>query len=176
MRIGLMAVALLALGGCGKPPADTVALNEAPVENLAANETVPDNAQIEALALGNLAEPEPAVMLGKVDLAQDVMGFGTEPFWSLNIHGTDIHYTDSSLETPVSEPFTGVKRVLTKGKAVYIASNSRGTPIELTLTAKPCLEVGEPEDTVPLTVELKIGGLVLHGCAGSAAMVEKLQK
>ena len=37
--------------------------------------------------------PQPAPVLGGVDLAQPVRALGTEPFWSVELTGTEMVYT-----------------------------------------------------------------------------------
>ena len=39
------------------------------------------------------AAPEPAPVLGGVDLAKPVRALGTEPFWSVELTGTEMVYT-----------------------------------------------------------------------------------
>jgi len=163
MRTLLMAAAVLALAGCDR---------SAPTNNVAGNIAEPSNAIV-----ANVVEVAPqapvAAMLGKVDLAKDLHAFGTEPFWGLDISGTKLVYTDGSLEEVKPESFADATRVVTGGKAVYTTTNKAGAPVVLTLTAKECLEVGEPEDADPLTVELKVGKDIRHGCAGPAEGAEK---
>jgi uncharacterized membrane protein len=108
-----------------------------------------------------------------VDLGKDVHAFGTEPFWGLDISGTRLVYTDASLEEIKPESFADATRVVTGGKAVYTTRNKAGALVIVTLTAEECLEAGEPEDSVPLTVELKVGKELRHGCAGPAEGAEK---
>jgi uncharacterized membrane protein len=162
MRTLLMGAALLALAGCDR---------SAPVTNAADNVAVPAAEPVNVVVANVVEVPveaPAAVTLGKVDLGKSVHAFGTEPFWGLDIDGTSLVYTDASLEELKPETFTDAARVVSGGKAVYTAKNKAGAAVTLTLTVEECLEAGEPEDAVPLTVELKIGDQVRHGCAGPA--------
>ncbi|MEZ0244760.1 MAG: hypothetical protein ACAH11_15410, partial [Sphingomonas sp.] len=75
-------------------------------------------------------------------------------------------FTDNSVDDPKPAPFYFVEPVIAGDTATYTTKNVAGDPVVLVLTRKDCLEVGEPEDTVPLTAKLTIGTTVRNGCAG----------
>jgi uncharacterized membrane protein len=143
MRI-LVLTGALALGACGSEPAQ---------ENAAANITAAPT-------------PPPSLMFGKVDLLKHVRAFGTEPYWIVDLAPGTIEFTDFSAEKPEPQPFYYVPPAIADGTARYTTRNRAGDAVVLTLTAEPCLEAGEEEDTQPLTAELRIGARTLRGCAG----------
>lgn len=144
MRTTLVAIAMLALTGCGGQPVESVANNvSAPTPT-----------------------PPPSVKLGDFELNQLVRVFGTEPYWTLDMGPGEMIFTDGSADEPKPEPLYWVAPAIVGETATYTTKNVAGETVVLTLTRKDCLEVGEPEDTVPLTAELKIGDKVRRGCAG----------
>jgi uncharacterized membrane protein len=154
MRIALLAVALT-LSGCG---GGSVVVN---AEN-AAGPAEPENASANVVA----AAPAPSVKLGDFELNQLLRVFGTEPFWTLDMGPGEMIYTDGSAEEPKPTPFYWADPVIAGDTATYTTKNVAGDVVVLVLTRKDCLEVGEPEDTVPLTAKLTIGTTVRNGCAG----------
>jgi uncharacterized membrane protein len=142
MRI-LMLVAVLALGGCGSKPTEKPTPKPKPTAT------------------------KPMAMLGTVDLTKPVHVFGVEPGWSLDVAPGDISFADFSGESIDPQPFFPVSPQLAGDRASWTTRNVAGETVVLTLTAKECLEAGEPEDSQPLTAELKIGAKTLKGCAGA---------
>jgi uncharacterized membrane protein len=135
---------LFALSACGSPE---------PEADNAANATV--------------AKPlPPSPKLAGVELMKPLHVFGTEPGWSLDLAPGSAVFTDFSTGKTVPEPLLSVAPVVSGNSAVYNSRGGQGTPAVLTLTAKECLEAGEPEDALPFTAELKINGKTLTGCAG----------
>ncbi|MCW3847530.1 hypothetical protein OF829_09775 [Sphingomonas sp. LB-2] len=153
MRLALLAITLT-LSACG---GGSMVVN---ADN-AATPAEPANA-------ANVAAPAPApsVKLGDFELNQLIRAFGTEPFWTLDLGPGDMIFTDNAVETPKPEPFYWVAPVVAGDTATYTTKNVAGDPVVLVLTRKDCLEVGEPEDTQPLTAKLTIGTKVRTGCAG----------
>jgi uncharacterized membrane protein len=142
MRIVMLA-AVLALGGCGSKPAEKPAPKPKP------------------------SPTKPVAMLGTVDLTRPVHVFGVEPGWSLDVAPGDISFADFSGDKTDPQPFFPVSPQLAGDRASWTTRNVAGETVVLTLTAKECLDAGEPEDSQPLTAELKIGAKTLNGCAGA---------
>ena len=140
MRHLLAAFAVLVLAGCS--PAEEQVQPESPPE-------------------------QPAPVLGGVDLARPVRALGTEPFWSVELTGTEIVYTaaePSGQRAPQPNP------VVQGTTATYEAETADGTDLRVTLIATECSD-GMSDRTYPLTAMVKIGDLDLTGCAASAAAV-----
>lgn len=113
------------------------------------------------------AQPEPAPMLGGVDLGQPIRALGTEPFWGVELTGTEIVYTGvdrPEQRAPQPEP-------LVQGTtANYEAETSAGTPISVMLAATECSD-GMSDRTYPLSAIVRIGDEVLTGCAATVAAI-----
>lgn len=155
MRVAMLAMPLLMLAGCG---GGSVVINQA-------NEVAAEPANA-----ANAAAPAPiqapSLKLGDFELNQLIRAAGSEPFWMLDLGPGELVYHDYSVDAPKPEPFYWAEPVIAGNTATYTTKNVAGEVVVLTLTRKDCLDVGEPEDTVPLTVELKIGTQVRRGCAG----------
>lgn len=156
MRVTMLAVPLLMLAGCG---GGSVVIN-------ATNEVTAEPANAANAAAPAPAPAAPSVKLSDFELNQPIRATGTEPFWMLDLAPGDMVYHDYSVDEPKPEPFYWVAPVLAGGAATYTTKNVAGEVVVLTLTRKDCLVVGEPEDTQPLTVELKVGAKTMRGCAG----------
>jgi uncharacterized membrane protein len=146
MRFLLVAGAALLLAGCGPTPDEQAAANAA---NAAA-----------------VPAPTPVAMLGTVNIARPVRAFGTEPYWTLDLAPGEMSFVERDVENPPVTPFYPVAPAIAGDTATWTTRNPAGEPVVVTLTAKECLEAGEPEDAAPLTAEVKIGARTLHGCAG----------
>lgn len=112
-------------------------------------------------------EPLPAPVLGGVDLAQPVRALGTEPFWSVELTGTEMVYTTPDLpeqRAPQSSP------VVQGTTAIWESETADGTALGVTLVATECSD-GMSDRTYPLTAMVKVGELELTGCAASSAAV-----
>ena len=134
----LTAVAVLSLSACS-PPA------EQPKE--------PDPA------------PEPAPVLGGVDLTKPLHALGNEPFWFVDLTGTELVYGGADRpeqRAPQSAP------VVQGTMAVWESTTTAGNPLTVTLTATDCSD-GMSDRTYPLTAMVKIGGETLMGCAATAS-------
>ncbi len=111
--------------------------------------------------------PEPAPVLGGVDLGQPVRALGTEPFWSVELTGTELVYTSPDApeqRAPRPEP------VAQGTTATYEAETADGTTLKVTLIATECSD-GMSDRTYPLTAMVKLGERDLTGCAASTAAV-----
>lgn len=111
--------------------------------------------------------PGPAPVLGGVDLAGPVRALGTEPFWSVELTGTELVYTtpeSPAQRAPQPSP-------LVQGTtATYEAETADGTALSVTLIATECSD-GMSDRTYPLTAMVKLGEQELTGCAASTAAV-----
>jgi len=113
------------------------------------------------------APPEPAPVLGGVDLARPVRALGTEPFWSVELTGTEMVY--SAPEPP--ERRAPQPRPLVQGTtATWESETADGAALRVTLIATECSD-GMSDRTYPLTAMVKIGDRELTGCAASSAAV-----
>lgn len=111
--------------------------------------------------------PAPAPVLGGVELAEPVRALGTEPFWSLELTGTELVYT--APETPGQR--APQPNPLVQGTtATWEAETADGTALSVTLIATECSD-GMSDRTYPLTALVKVGELALTGCAASVAAI-----
>ena len=111
--------------------------------------------------------PEPAPVLGGVDLAQPVRALGTEPFWSVELTGTEMVYTTpESPEQRAPQPNPAVQGTT----ATWETETVDGTALTVTLIATECSD-GMSDRTYPLTAMVKLGERELTGCAASTAAV-----
>ena len=139
MRPVFAALAVLALAACS--PADEPDQPDAPLE--------------------------PAPVLGGVDLAKPVRALGTEPFWSVELTGTEMVYTTP---TPPEQRAPQPDPVVQGTTATWETETADGTALSVTLVATECSD-GMSDRTYPLTAMVKLGELELTGCAASSAAV-----
>jgi uncharacterized membrane protein len=113
------------------------------------------------------APPEPAPVLAGVDLARPVRALGTEPFWSVELTGTEMVYsTPEPPELRAPQP-----RPLVQGTtATWETETADGTALSVTLAATECSD-GMSDRTYPLTAMVKVGEQELTGCAASSAAI-----
>jgi uncharacterized membrane protein len=110
---------------------------------------------------------QPAPVLGGVDLGQPVRALGTEPFWNVELTGTEMVYTAADApEQRAPQPGPVVQRTT----ATYEAETADGTDLRVTLIATECSD-GMSDRTYPLTAMVKVGDVDLTGCAASTAAV-----
>jgi uncharacterized membrane protein len=139
MRLVLAALSVLALAACSREP-------ETPAPGPA---------------------PEPAPTLAGVDLTRPVRALGTEPFWGVDLTGTEIVYSGADRpEQRAPQP----KPVLQGTTATFEAVTSAGNPISVMLAATECSD-GMSDRTYPLSAIVRIGGETLTGCAASVAAI-----
>lgn len=120
------------------------------------------DAEIEA---SEVAAPPPT--LAGVDLSQPVRALGTEPFWSLELNGTDMIYTSPEPgELRAPQPAALVQGTV----SVFEAATSDGSPMKVTLSATECSD-GMSDRTYPLTAIVELGERTLTGCAASTAAI-----
>ena len=120
------------------------------------------DSQVEA---SDVAVPPPT--LAGVDLSQPVRALGTEPFWSLELNGTDMIYTSPEPgELRAPQPAAVVQGTV----AMFEAATGDGQPMKVTLTATECSD-GMSDRTYPLTAIVELGERTLTGCAASTAAI-----
>ena len=113
------------------------------------------------------AAPEPAPVLGGVDLTRPVRVLGNEPFWAVEMTGTEMVFT-----TP-DRPGRRARRPdpLVQGTtATWETETADGAALSVTLVATECSD-GMSDRTYPLTAIVKLGDLTLTGCAASATAI-----
>ena len=111
--------------------------------------------------------PEPAPILAGVDLTKPVRALGTEPFWGVELTGTEIIY--SGVDRP--EQRAPQPRAVIQGTTVTLAGTTTGgTAISVMLAATECSD-GMSDRTYPLSAIVKVGDETLTGCAASSAAI-----
>lgn len=109
----------------------------------------------------------PPPTLAGVDLSQPVRALGTEPFWSLELTGTDMVYTSPEPgELRAPQPAAVVQGTV----AMFEAATADGQPMKVTLTATECSD-GMSDRTYPLTAIVELGERTLTGCAAATAAI-----
>ncbi len=111
--------------------------------------------------------PQPPPVLGGVDLAQPVRVLGNEPFWAVEMTGTEMVYTTPE---PPEQRAPQPQPVVQGTTVTYEAETADGTTLRVTLVATECSD-GMSDRTYPLTAMVKVGDRDLTGCAASVAAV-----
>jgi len=111
------------------------------------------------------APSEPAAVLGGVDLGRPVRALGTEPFWSVELTGTEMVYTSPD---PPEQRARQPEPVVQGTTATYEGETAAGSAMRVTLIATECSD-GMSDRIYPLTAIVKLGDLDLTGCAASTA-------
>ena len=111
--------------------------------------------------------PPAAVVLAGVDLNRPVRALGTEPFWSVELTGTEMVYTEPDPpEQRAPQPVAAVQGTT----VTYESETADGTPLSVTLVATECSD-GMSDRTYPLTAMVRLGARSLNGCAASVAAI-----
>lgn len=111
--------------------------------------------------------PEPASTLAGVDLSRPVRLLGTEPFWGIDLTGTEIVYSGADRpEQRGPQPKPTIQGTV----ATFETTTTAGSPIAITLTATECSD-GMSDRTYPLTALVEVGGETLMGCAASTSAI-----
>lgn len=107
--------------------------------------------------------PGPAPVLAGVDLGQPLRVGGNEPFWSVDLNGSEMVYfgVDRPEQRAPQPP-----PVLQGTMAIWETTTTTGNPLKVTLTATDCSD-GMSNRTYPLTALVVIGGETLMGCAST---------
>ena len=111
--------------------------------------------------------PERAPVLAGVDLTQPLRALGNEPFWAVELRGTEMVY--SGVDRPEQRAPQGAP-VIRGTMAVWEATTTAGTPLSVTLTATECSD-GMSSRTYPLTALVKVGEETLTGCAATVSAI-----
>jgi uncharacterized membrane protein len=109
--------------------------------------------------------PEPPAVLAGVDLTKPVLARGTEPFWSVELTGTEMVY--GGLDRP-EQRAPQPKATVQGTTATFEGVTASGTSLNVMLAATECSD-GMSDLTYPLSAIVKIGDETLNGCAGSSA-------
>lgn len=110
---------------------------------------------------------EPAPTLAGVDLTQPLRALGTEPFWSVDLTGTEMVYTSPE---PPEQRAARPEPVIQGTTATWESRTADGTGFSITLVATECSD-GMSDRTYPLTAMVRIGDASLSGCAASTAAI-----
>ena len=138
MRLTIPATAALLLAACSQPVEEP---QDAPVA------------------------PRAAAILAGVDLTKPIRVGGNEPFWSIELTGTEMVY--SGVDRPeqrAPHPAAVVQGTV----AVFESATAAGDPLKVTLTATECSD-GMSDREYPISAMVKIGEETLTGCAASAS-------
>ena len=112
-------------------------------------------------------EPTPAPVLAGVDLTRPLRALGTEPFWAVELTGSELVY--SGVDRPEQRAPQG-QPTMQGTMAIWEATTGAGQPLKVTLTATDCSD-GMSDRTYPLTAMVTIGEETLMGCAASVAAI-----
>lgn len=113
------------------------------------------------------AAPEPAAVLAGVDLTKPVRALGTEPFWSVELTGTQMVYAapePPELRAPQPRPVVQGTTATFEGKA------ADGGTFSVMLAATECSD-GMSDRTYPLSAIVTLDGRTLTGCAAASAAI-----
>lgn len=127
-----------------------------------------------ALALAACSPPaeppeavEPAAraapVLAGIDLTQPLRVGGNEPFWAVELTGSEMVY--SGVDRPEQRAPQG-QPVIQGTMATWEGTTGTGSPLTVVLTATDCSD-GMTSRIYPLTAMVKIGEETLMGCAAT---------
>lgn len=116
------------------------------------------------------SEPAPAAapVLAGIDLTRPLRALGTEPFWAVELTGSELVY--SGVDRPEQRAPQG-QPVIQGTMAIWEATTTTGTPLSITLTATECSD-GMSDRTYPLTAMVKVGEETLTGCAAAVSALK----
>ena len=119
----------------------------------------------EAPAAPGEAPASPAPTLAKVNLSEPVRILGTEPFWGIELTGSELVY--SGIDRP-EQRAPQPQPVVQGNVATLQARSAEGMVFDVTLTATECSD-GMSDRTYPLTALVKVGEETLMGCAAASS-------
>lgn len=105
--------------------------------------------------------------LAGVDLTQPIRALGTEPFWAVELTGSELVY--SGVDRPEQRAPQGQPK-LQGTMAIWEGTTGAGNPLSVTLTATDCSD-GMSDRTYPLTAMVRIGDETLMGCAATVSAI-----
>jgi len=108
----------------------------------------------------------PAVLAG-IDLTQPLRAIGTEPFWAVELTGSEMVY--SGVDRPEQRAPQG-QPTMQGTMAIWEGTTGAGNALKVTLTATDCSD-GMSDRTWPLTAMVEIGGENLMGCAATISAI-----
>jgi uncharacterized membrane protein len=104
---------------------------------------------------------EAAPVFDGLDMARPVRLIGTEPFWSVDLTGSEVIYTGVDRpELRAPQPLPQLQGTV----AVLETQTAEGLALTITLTATECSD-GMSDRTYPVTAVVKAGQETLLGCA-----------
>ena len=109
---------------------------------------------------------QPAVLAG-VDLTKPLRALDTEPFWGVELTGTEMVY--SGVDRPEQRAPQG-QPVMQGTMAIWEGTTAAGNALKVTLTATDCSD-GMSDRTFPLTAMVEIGEETLMGCAATVSAI-----
>ena len=100
-------------------------------------------------------------MLAGVDLTQPLRALGTEPFWAVELTGSELVY--SGVDRP-EQRAANPGPVIQGTTAVYATATGAGTTLVVTLMDTDCSD-GMSDRTYPFTATLEVLAEQREGCA-----------
>jgi len=113
------------------------------------------------------AAPAPAPVLAGVDLTRPLRALGTEPFWAVELTGSEMVY--SGVDRPEQRAPQG-QPMMQGTMAIWEGTTGAGNALKVTLTATDCSD-GMSDRTFPLTAMVEIGDETLMGCAATVSAI-----
>lgn len=113
------------------------------------------------------APPAAPAVLADIDLTQPLRAIGTEPFWAVELTGSEMVY--SGVDRPEQRAPQG-QPTMQGTMAIWEGTTGAGNALKVTLTATDCSD-GMSDRTYPLTAMVEIGGENLMGCAATVAAI-----
>ena len=111
--------------------------------------------------------PQAPPVLAGVDLTRPLRALGTEPFWAVELTGSELVY--SGVDRPEQRAPQG-QPTMQGTMAIWEATTAAGNPLKVTLTATDCSD-GMSSRTYPLTATVQIGEETLMGCAATVSAI-----
>ena len=111
--------------------------------------------------------PQPSPVLAGVDLTRPLRAVGTEPFWAVELTGSEMVY--SGADRPEQRAPQG-QPTMQGTMAIWEATTGAGEPLKVTLMATDCSD-GMSDRTWPLTAMVQIGDETLMGCAATVSAI-----
>lgn len=104
-------------------------------------------------------------MINGMNVLEPITAVGTEPFWSVNIQGRTVTWSDPEVEFRAG---TVGKPKLTRGRIQWKGRVDGIGPFTMTLKSDDCSD-GMSDFSYPLAATIKAPNLTLQGCASTMA-------